>query len=84
MALAKGEEIHISPWAYRPNHFLGRGLIAHELTHVAQQRRGRNSARDNFLSGSGHDQAIQQLGKGIVRLVSFLKIGKKSDRKKTS
>lgn len=59
VALTQAEDLHFAPWAYRPDLPLGRGLIAHELVHVAQQRRGRNGARDAFLSGAGREQALQ-------------------------
>lgn len=61
VALAKGEDIYISPWAFRPQHPLGRGLIAHELTHVAQQRLGHDAAMEGFLVGAGHEKAIHDL-----------------------
>ena len=40
-ALTQGNHIHVSPEAYRPHEPAGRGLLAHELTHVVQQRNGR-------------------------------------------
>ena len=61
VALVRGNDLFVAPWAYHPEHPLGRGLIAHELTHVAQQRLGRNTARDGFLAGTGHEYAIQGL-----------------------
>lgn len=39
-AFAEGDAIHFAPGAYRPDLPLGRALIAHELTHVAQTRTG--------------------------------------------
>jgi hypothetical protein len=59
VAVTRAEDLHFVPWAYRPDHPLGRGLIAHELTHVAQQRRGRNAARNAFLSGVGQEQTLR-------------------------
>lgn len=40
-ALTQGNDIHFSPSAYRPHEPAGKALIAHELTHVLQQRAGR-------------------------------------------
>ncbi|MFY0567518.1 DUF4157 domain-containing protein [Archangium lansingense] len=40
-ALTQGNHIHVSPEAYRPHEPAGKGLLAHELTHVVQQRGGR-------------------------------------------
>lgn len=39
-AFARGEQIHFSPGKYRPETAAGRQVLGHELTHVAQQRRG--------------------------------------------
>jgi hypothetical protein len=36
----KGEDIFFRPGAYRPHEEKGASLIAHELTHVVQQRGG--------------------------------------------
>jgi len=40
LAFARREEVGFAPGQYRPDTSLGRRLIAHELAHVAQQRRG--------------------------------------------
>lgn len=40
-AFTQGTEIHFAPGQYNPNSTKGRHLIAHELTHVVQQRRSR-------------------------------------------
>jgi hypothetical protein len=37
-AVTAGSDVWFAPGCYRPRHPLGRALIAHELTHVAQQR----------------------------------------------
>jgi hypothetical protein len=39
-AFAAGDHVHFGPGAYAPHTTRGRMLLAHELTHVAQQRRG--------------------------------------------
>ncbi len=41
LAFAQGNAIHMARGAYRPHSADGRGLLAHELAHVVQQRRGR-------------------------------------------
>ncbi|WP_158501997.1 DUF4157 domain-containing protein [Vitiosangium sp. GDMCC 1.1324] len=40
-AFTQGNDIHVSPEAYRPHEPPGKALLAHELTHVLQQRHGR-------------------------------------------
>jgi hypothetical protein len=37
-AVTRGRDVYFAPGRFRPDHPLGRALIAHELTHVAQQR----------------------------------------------
>ena len=39
----RGEDLHFAPGQYRPAMDPGRHLIAHELAHVLQQRRGRET-----------------------------------------
>jgi hypothetical protein len=41
LAFAQGNTIHLAPGAYRPESAWGQRLLAHELTHVLQQREGR-------------------------------------------
>src|SRR5918995_2142348 len=40
LALTQGSDVHFAPGAYQPGTPGGDHLIAHELAHVAQQRRG--------------------------------------------
>lgn len=40
VAFTRGEEIHVTPGQLDPGSPAGRSLIAHELTHVVQQRQG--------------------------------------------
>lgn len=65
VAVTQGEDIYLPGWAYQPWHPLSRGLLAHELTHVAQQRLGRETrhdeARDAFVSGAGHEARLTGL-----------------------
>jgi hypothetical protein len=38
LAYTQGQNIHFAPGSYQPGDDAGRRLIAHELTHVVQQR----------------------------------------------
>jgi predicted SprT family Zn-dependent metalloprotease len=40
-AFTNGNDIHFAPGQYQPHSPTGQELIAHELTHVVQQRQGR-------------------------------------------
>jgi Domain of unknown function (DUF4157) len=44
VAYTRGENIHFAPGQYQPESSGGQQLLAHELTHVVQQREGRVSA----------------------------------------
>jgi hypothetical protein len=56
--LAQDGEVHLAPGRYRPDLPFGRALIAHELTHVAQQ-----GAAMRRPVGAGHfGTAVSQLG----------------------
>ena len=44
-AFANGEQIHFAPGRYRPGTPAGDELLAHELTHIVQQRQGRTPGR---------------------------------------
>jgi Domain of unknown function (DUF4157) len=41
LAFTQGRDIHFAPGQYRPATLEGQKIIAHELTHVVQQRQGR-------------------------------------------
>lgn len=41
LAYTQGSDIHIAPGRFQPHAAQGRQLLAHELTHVVQQREGR-------------------------------------------
>ena len=49
LAFTTGSNIYFAPGQYNPNSHLGQQLLAHELTHVVQQRAGR--VRNPFGSG---------------------------------
>src|SRR5262249_51895404 len=49
LALTPGSDIYFAPGHYQPGSAHGERLLAHELTHVVQQRMGR--ARNPFGSG---------------------------------
>lgn len=40
-AFARGSDIYLQPGAYQPYTEQGQKLLAHELTHIVQQRQGR-------------------------------------------
>lgn len=45
LAYTQGEDIHFAPGAYRPDSTAGREVLAHELTHVVQQRAGERAVQ---------------------------------------
>jgi ribosomal protein S18 acetylase RimI-like enzyme len=49
LAFTQGSNIYFAPGQYNPNSHFGQQLLAHELTHVVQQRAGR--VRNPFGSG---------------------------------
>jgi ribosomal protein S18 acetylase RimI-like enzyme len=49
LAFTQGSNIYFAPGQYNPNSHFGQALLAHELTHVVQQRSGR--VRNPFGSG---------------------------------
>jgi hypothetical protein len=53
IAFAQHDEVHLAPGAYRPDHPLGRALLAHELTHSAQLARMSGFAPETALA---HDR----------------------------
>ena len=53
-ACARGSELHFLPGGFRPDTPLGKLVLAHELTHVVQQRRG-------ALPGPGDLAAVRAL-----------------------
>lgn len=50
-AFAYGNEIHFAPGQFDPHSNAGRELISHELTHVVQQRGGRDWTGGNVMGG---------------------------------
>src|SRR5439155_21227941 len=50
-AFTKGEDVYFAPGQFRPGSSRGMALLAHELTHVVQQRNGR-LASAAFAGGS--------------------------------
>lgn len=52
-AFTAGENIMFGVGEYRPSTLEGRGLIAHELTHVVQNRRGRAAGRGGGIEPVG-------------------------------
>lgn len=58
-AITRGTDIYFAPGEYQPHTPAGQSLLAHELTHVIQQRAGR--ARNPFGNGAAvvHDQRLE-------------------------
>lgn len=71
LAFAHGPNLYFAPGSYDPQSARGQQLLAHELTHVVQQRAGR--VRNPFASGIAvvHDQALEheaeQMGQRALR-----------------
>ncbi|SMG01538.1 eCIS core domain-containing protein [Burkholderia singularis] len=67
-ALTAGDHIAFSPGRYAPDTPAGRGLVAHELAHVVQQRRGRGDAHRPSIPGdrdeTGAQRAVHDLAAG--------------------
>jgi Domain of unknown function (DUF4157) len=59
LAFTHGSNIYFAPGQYNPNSHFGQQLLAHELTHVVQQRAG--CVRNPFGSGMAvvHDPALE-------------------------
>ncbi len=67
LAFARGSHLHFAPGQYDPASARGRRLLAHELTHVVQQRSGRaKSAQDRFgptiLQDPGLEAEAERMG----------------------
>ena len=56
-AMATGSDVYLAPGRYRPDLPAGRALIAHELTHVAQQ-----GAAPSMVKPGAFKNALGQLG----------------------
>ncbi len=60
-AYTQGPDIHFAPGAYRPHSSDGQELLAHELTHVVQQRDGRVQATTQAKGvGVNDDSALER------------------------
>ncbi|WP_321963643.1 DUF4157 domain-containing protein [Paraburkholderia sp. J7] len=59
-ALTAGEHIAFAPGHYLPDTPAGRGLVAHELAHVVQQRHGRGDPNRVSAPGDRDESAAQQ------------------------
>jgi hypothetical protein len=65
VAFAERDAIHFAPGAYRPDLPLGRALIAHELTHVAQTGSARPLAGPMAAHNQAHRAAPVQQPSGL-------------------
>jgi hypothetical protein len=67
-ALANAEAIYFAPGRFRPDTAWGRWLIAHELAHVVQQRRGQITAPPGawLVQDPQHEIQADQLAEGFL------------------
>jgi hypothetical protein len=63
-ALTKGNDIYLKPGQYSPDTTHGKKLLAHELTHVVQQKQGRVTA--GVDAGDKTGQAQQDLSSQLA------------------
>ena len=64
-AYTTGTEIHVAPGQYQPNSPEGQQLLAHELTHVVQQRSGSVSdtpVAENLVEVSSSEAGVDSSG----------------------
>jgi hypothetical protein len=70
-AFTTGRDIYFSPGAYNPNSDSGRKLLAHELTHVAQQSGGASSVSASGFSVSHPSDPLErqadQVSEAVMR-----------------
>lgn len=71
LAFAHGPNLYFAPGSYDPSSARGQQLLAHELTHVVQQRTGRVKNPFGSCIAVVHDQALEreaeQMGQRIAR-----------------
>ncbi|MEM9780212.1 MAG: DUF4157 domain-containing protein, partial [Pseudomonadota bacterium] len=68
-AFATGQHIGIAPGAYRPDTPAGRGIIAHELAHVSEMRRGLDAP--TAVRGVGFFESIGNFFQNLVGFEGF-------------
>jgi hypothetical protein len=66
LAYTRGNDIVFGRGAYRPETAAGRHLIAHELAHVVQQRRGETTGLQRMEAGE--DALVEPAGSGLSSL----------------
>jgi|GEM_PF-6631291 len=64
-AFTSGRDLYFSPGAYNPASEQGRGLLAHELTHVVQQDRGMASASPQGFRVSQPTDPLERQAEGV-------------------
>lgn len=72
-AFTVGHDIAFAPQRYRPGSMAGKHLIAHELAHVAQQRRG-GAVPTRAPSSAAHEKEAAQLSTAFVGGAAFLPV----------
>ena len=66
-AFTAGSEVYFAPGEYRPASPAGRFLLAHELTHVLQQRRGVQVEGGLGQVGDGHERQADAVAARVAR-----------------
>jgi hypothetical protein len=61
-----GSDIAFSKGRYNPDSKSGKKLLAHELTHVAQQTGGVNRQRQQMVNGGGGEEPVLKTKEGAV------------------
>ncbi|WP_431819295.1 DUF4157 domain-containing protein [Burkholderia sp. F1] len=78
-ALTTGEHIAFAPGRYAPDTPAGRGLVAHELAHVVQQRHGRGDPNRVSSPGdrdeTGAQRAVRDLAGGRAPILDAASAG---------
>jgi hypothetical protein len=68
-AFTVGEDIFFAEGAYAPDTPAGRGLLAHELTHVVQAYRGRTEIGGAGVKVSSPDEALEREADGVAEQI---------------
>jgi hypothetical protein len=68
-AFALGSSLFFAPGAYDPGSDVGLGLLAHELSHVVQQKQGRASGAAGAEATVLHDEALEAEADHVAALI---------------
>lgn len=70
-AFTRHQDIYFAPGYYQPNSQAGLGLLAHELTHVVQQRNGQFSPGNNSGNVAQTRSSLEKEAEVVERSVQF-------------